>query len=342
VGIENEQQRRANQFLRQFRRGRENLDKLTDAGVRDVERLVREFREEIKDRLRSILPSDPKAPFLIRQLPAIANEIDSAVQELAQRANARINENLASAFDAGGKVSFDSIKAAGVAVAVPSISPEILATLSSVKDNVILGLAERMGDRINSQIRQTAVGLQPASQAIRNIERLLRTSDQVRPGLRRRIGFGIQAETIVRTETMRVFSNAQQSASEQIATTIPDLRKRWLTSPRNTRRGHKEAEDRYAPGGQIGPIKISETFRVSEFSRIGNTKFITVTKGGSRVIMLDTRQPRRGGRIITDRMLFPRDPGASPANVINCTCTVIDVLPDLEDATDRAKGIISA
>ena len=199
----------------------------------------------------------------------------------------------------------------------------------------------RLGERINVQIRQAAVGLQPASGAIRNVERLLRTSEEVRRGLRRRIGFGQQAEAIVRTETMRVFSNAQQAASEQIAQTIPDLRKRWLISPQNTRRGHKEADDRYAPGGETGPIRIDQKFEVTEQSRTGRTEFITVGNGGQRVINLRAPIVRRG-RVITDRMLFPRDPSADVANVVNCTCTTLDVLEELEDATDRARGIISA
>jgi len=340
MATEREKQRKANKFLRQFAQGRAGLDKLTNAGIRDVEKLIREFKVEIKARLSSLSPVDPKAPFLVRQLPGLTIEVDRALAEMSRLAKARIQENMVSAFEAGSKISFDSIKAAGVPVAFPSVSPEILRTLASVKDIVLDEIVSKLSQRINSQIQQAAAGLVPASGAIRNVERLLRTSEEVRRGLRRRIGFGQQAEAIVRTETMRVFSNAQQAASVQIAQTIPGLRKRWIVSSQNTRRGHQDAHDRYAPGGETGPIRIDQKFQVSEHSRTGRTDFITVTRGGKRVIKLDQSIARRG-RIITDRMLFPRDPSADVANIISCTCTSLDVLPELDAATDRAKGIIS-
>ena len=49
---------------------------------------------------------------------------------------------------------------------------------------------------------------------------------------------------------------------------------------------------------------------------------------------------RRGG-LITDRMLFPRDPSASAGNVIQCRCVIIDIVPELEESMDKVKGIIS-
>jgi len=325
-------------FAASFKDSRKALDKLTKDGAKRVESLVRELRREIKGRMASIIPGDLNQPFLISIVPGIQAEIDAALAEYSRLANSEMIERLQSSFDTGSKVTASAFKAAGVPSTFPSISPELLQTLSANATTVLDELVSNLGVKINQQIRLAATGLEPASGAIDKISNLLKTSEEVRKGLRRRIGFTFQSEAIVRTEVSRAYSNAQQLASEQISETIPELRKRWLTGLRK-RRGHIEVENKYDIGGEIGPIPIKDRFEVKDFSRTGRSDFFTGKRNGQRVYKRKGGFTRRGS-IITDRMLFPRDSSASVGNIVNCSCTILDVIPDLEESINKALGIL--
>ena len=117
---------------------------------------------------------------------------------------------------------------------------------------------------------------------------------------------------------------------------VPGLRKRWVTVL-GRRRGHRETERRYAVGGEIGPIRVDQRFEVRDFSRTGRSQFFTLN---GRAVRVD-RPAQRRGRIITDRMLFPRDAAGSVGNVVQCTCIVVEFLPEIEEAQRRARGEVA-
>lgn len=330
----------AERFVKAYDRSRAQLTRLTNRGVRDIERVLRDFRVEIAGRL-ALLVENPAQPFTIRVTPQITTEIRRSIDDLVRTANPGVQASLEKAFDLGSSVTASAFTAAGVPITFPTLSPSILASLGATTENVLTELGTRLGDRILREIRLSAAGLEPSSAAIGRIDDFLRTSTEVRRGLRRRIGFGFQAESIVRTEIPRIFSNAQQAASEQISQSVPDLRKRWVTTLRK-RRGHREAEARYATGGEIGPILVKNRFRVTDFSRsdfnVGGF-WTTRTEGGAQRVYRG--KPRaRSGRPITDRMLFPRDPAGSAGNVVNCTCIVLEVVPSLERVGNRMLGVL--
>ncbi len=332
-------------FLAAYTASRNRLGQLTAQGIRNVERAIRELRDEIGARLLAFTGAADE-PFRIALVPRLRAEIDEALESFRIGASGEIQARLTDAFDLGGRVTATAFQRAGLPVLFPSISPELLSVLRASVENVLAEIVSDLGDRIGQQLRFAAVGLEPSSAAISRVANLLRTSTEVRRGLRRRVGFGFQAESIVRTEVGRMFSSAQQAASEQIAGTIPDLRKRWVTTLRQ-RRGHVDVERRYATGGEIGPIPVSQRFKVTDFTRTGRTSFLTLggriqpqfgTVVGQRVVR--TKPFTRRGRIIVDRMLHPRDPAGSAGNVISCTCLVIEVIPEIESAVSRALGIV--
>jgi len=92
---------RAEKFARAIEKSRQQLDKLTRSGARNVEKLIRELRNEVRSRLISFSPVDSAAPFLVRELPAIASEIDGALEVLSRQAKREINERMADAFETG-------------------------------------------------------------------------------------------------------------------------------------------------------------------------------------------------------------------------------------------------
>ena len=324
---------RAEKFVKAFQNSRDSLLKLGDATARGIDRLVVELRGDIAARLADFNPAEP---FASRVLPEIDRSIRDSLDALRRRGGAAVTEAMGEAFSLGGGATAGAFRAAGAQLAVPSVSPEILSSLTGTFENVFTEVTDGLADRIMREVRRSATGLQPASRTISRITDLLKTSEEVKKGLRRRVRFSFQAEEIARTEIGRVYSNAQQAASEQLADSIPKLKKRWLTSPRNTRREHKEAEETYAPGGAKGPIPVKARFRVTDRSRTGRAEFLTVS---GRVVRVKSYS--RKGRPVTDMMLFPRDPSASPGNVVGCTCSVLEVVPELDEAVDRAAGILT-
>jgi len=334
-------------FVKSFADSRKSLFKLSDAAVINLIALMKDFREDSLERLRFDRPSDPRDPFNVRILPDLEASLNNSLDALKQRSGQEIEEKLALGFDLGQGTTARALVAANIPSAFPQIAPSVLATLSRDSVNVYSEMFDELGTAITNQVNRSVAGLQSSSQAMSKINRLLRTSPEVRAGMRRRVKFAFQAEEIVRTEMGRVFSSAQQAASEQLADSIPGLKKRWLpVGDAHVRRGHREAGDIYAPGGEIGPIPIKQKFKILDYSRIGSSKFMTLGgksspkgfTGGLTVIGVKTFQRR--GKLIVDKMLFPRDPSASAGNVVQCRCVTIDVIPDLEKTLDKSLGII--
>ena len=346
--LKEDESKNAARFVKSFRDSSDDLFKSSDKAVKRLIAVLDDFAEEFKRRLEFFLPSDIDAPFLTKVIPQIKQGLAQAISELNTIAQKDLLNNLEDAFDLGAIVTPNAFKSAGLPIAFPVLDAEILKVLSRDAVNLWIESTKRLDEKITTQLNRSAAGLQPASQAIVNIERELRTDPVLRRGgIRRRTRFAFQAEQITRTELGRIFSVAQQNSSEIIASdSIPDLRKMWdTTGDTRVRRGHKDAERIYKPGGSIGPIPIKSRFVVKDFSRTGFSSFLTLGKkikpkgfkGGQRAVPL---RFRRRGRVITDRMLHPRDPSASAGNVILCRCVVMDIPPDLEKALNKVIGLI--
>ena len=327
-------------YLQVWRRASDALAREKEEAVLDLIRLINIFTGSLILQLGAF-GLDPADPVRSTSVPLIAREIRSALARLNVQASKRILESITVGAEGGGGVLAGALRAVQIPMAAPPVTPELIASLARSTSVTFSEILSDLGDRMINQVRTASVGTISPGQAVRNIERMLSTSEEVRQGLRRRIGFGFQAEAIVRTEVGTAYSMAQQLASEQISGSIPDLRKRWVTALAE-RRGHREAEDRYAIGGSVGPIPVREKFIVRDFSRIGRSTFMTVGRGGGRAgrRVIRTKPFTRRGRIITDRMLHPRDLSASAGNRINCTCLVLEVIPELEMASQRVSGIL--
>ena len=327
-------QQQIEQYARQYANARQQLNGLTAAGTDQIARLLRELSDDISGRLATF--ASPSDPFLDRLLPTIASDIQDSIDILVRGASTEMGQALTSAFNLGGRVTTNALNSVGLGLAFPSVTPELLAASSAATGGIFADFGTRLADDILLQIRTSAVGLQPSSGAIRRIVDILQTG-----GAGERINFAAQGEAIVRTELGGIYSSAQQDAAEQIANTIPGLRKSWVTTLRK-RRGHREAEAAYAPGGSIGPIPIRARFRVTDYSRTGPAQFLTrrTAGGGQKVAKVATYQRR--GRLIVDNMLFPLDPSASAGNRVNCTCLTIEVVPGLEEEQARAVELVQA
>ncbi len=323
--------RRAAEFVATYRRAARDVTRLSAQGARLVVARIDEFRREITDRIRALRVAEPGAPFALRIAPQIEAEVQAALSTLIQGASADVAEILGQAFAAGSAVLPEALSAAGLGVSIGTgISPALLTTLQAANADLMTEVFSGLGERIARTVRQSIAGLDSSSATIEKVAELLRTSREVRVGLRRRIGLGFQAEAITRTETGRAFSAAQQAAAENAGEIIPGLRKRWISRAR-IRGGHLavEAETRE------NPIPVKQRFQVTDFSRTGTSSFFTGRTGAGVQFVYRTAARARQGIPRTDRMLFPRDPSAGPGNVVNCACMVIEIPPGLEDSIEQ-------
>lgn len=313
-------------FRRTYDRSRGELNRLSRRTAASLEGVIRDLRGEVLALIARSAALD--APFAAVNIDAISANIDIAVQQLARRADFEMGSSLINAFDIGARVTPSAITAVGVPVAFPSISPAILTALTAETSAILTELANDLRADIDRVLRAGVAGLKPTSEVIQDLTNLLRTSE-IRLGQRARIQSAFRAETIARTELGRVYSSAQQATSEAMSEIVPGLRKRWVTVI-GDRRGHLEAERRYAVGGSTGPIPINQRFEITDFTRVGSSEFFTLN---NRAFRRKKGPTARKGRIKIDRMLFPRDPAGSVGNIANC------LLPDNEIEGEFLAGL---
>lgn len=327
---------KAARFVQSFSRSRADLQKLSNRGARNIVRQLRDLRGEIKQRLVSA-SGDVLVPFTTSQIPSIQASINDAISQFSGSASSELISQFDEAFNLGSTVTASGLRSVGIPLSNPGVSRQVLTTVSNISGTLVQDVSSQMGARINAAIARSTFGLEPAGNTIRLIDNMLSTQTRVRREGLRRTGFGFRAETIARTEINRVYTSSQQGASQILSNSIPGLRKSWLTATDGrVRKGHKQTENRYRPGGSIGPIPINDRFEVKVFSRVGRSEFFTF--GGRRVRV--SKPALRRGRVITDHLLHPVDPAGSPGAVINCRCTVMDVVPDFEQSVERALGVI--
>ena len=327
--------RRARLFLAVHRRARADVLRLSEEGARRLVVRINEFRREITDRMRDLRVAAPGAPFELRLAPQIEAEVQAALTTMISGAAGDVRTQLLAAFEAGVALVPEAFGAAGFGTSIgQGVSPALLATLDAAAADLMTETFAPLADRISRAVRLSIAGLDSSAATIERVAEILRTSREVRAGLRRRVGLGFQAEAIARTEIGRAYSAAQQAAAERAGDIIPGLRKRWIT--RAGIRGEHlavEAETRE------NPIPVKQRFRVTDLSRTGFTDFLTTRTGfgAQRVYRVrpDERPVARRGQAREDRLLFPRDPAGRPGSVINCTCTVLEIPPGLKDEIDK-------
>ena len=117
----------------------------------------------------------------------------------------------------------------------------------------------------------------------------------------------LRAEAITRTEIGRIQAMATQASLEQTEKLVPDLMKSWNHSRNkgpDARKGHIEAD-------------------------------------GQRVYIKDAFSVRPGPGYPYEKMMFPRDPSATPRSTIQCGCVVTPWRAKWEEfERDLAAGLI--
>ena len=331
----------AKKYAAQFYATKRELQSVTADGAKRMAEIIAELRGDITDKLKSHSPGDPDAPFTTRILPSLTKSINESLDSYLTDAGDVLNSGMGGAFELGAGDLLKAVEVGDIEIGTfaPSVSKELLVALSNASGDVLSEITSDLGESIITQIKLNAAGLQPASYAIQRISRMIADSDEVENNLRKRIGFDAQANAIVRTEVQRAFSVAHHASATEFSKVIPGLKKVWIASG-NGRRTHEEAEDRYSVGGSEGPIPVESFFEVEDDSMTGESEFFTFSgRGGQRVAR--TMMHPRSGVSHWEKLLFPRDPEGSPGSTINCSCSVLELVPGLEEAGDVEEEDVS-
>lgn len=319
---------KAERVARAYRKAREQLGGVTDKGAQNLLKLIREFQKEVVRILARYSPDDPNAPYSVRILPEIIRALDDSIDELRRRGLAEIEKRTGQSFDLGFNLAVSAVALGSGLDFRPFVSPGLLLSLVRGPAFAYSEMTSKLAARIDAEIRNQALGIKSNTQTMAAIAKMIEDSPEVEQGQRKRTTFASQAEMIMRTETGRLFNSAHQATSEDASKVVPNLMKSWSATS-TARRGHLEAERKYAVGGSTGPIPVRMKFEVTDYSRTGVTEFLTIrTGGGAQRVALVKPYTRRGG-IIIDFMLYPGDPEASAGNWANCRCIAFNVFPDL-------------
>ena len=216
------------------------MAKALDAQIRQTLRLARQFEnagaKEVKailDQLRRqivirIVEAGEISPSLAAQ---IKEEVDRLMQQFSARLSQQMSANERRLFIKGVQSVDAAIKGAGLVVALPFVSEQILTTLAAYNADLITGVLEPARMAIRREIALGVMGQKPVTEIVKAIGRNL-TSPSVFGTLYKR------ALAIYKTEMHRVQNEGANTRMTQAQQRVPDLRKMWLHSHQGIPRPH--------------------------------------------------------------------------------------------------------
>jgi hypothetical protein len=265
------------------------LDKLREHEETVIRNALAQL-ERLRAQIEAKIASEDLSEFMMRKFRAIQRDIEVSIREFEDKLKDSLLKDLGKAFEIGIEMADEPIKAAFLSISNTPISSEALRVAAVFSADLIQGLSNDVRAKVNGVLRRAALGTMTTQEAIDEIGR------SIDKGAFKSIA--ARAETIVRTEVLRIQSIATQLRQEANKKTIKgtgyELFKRWLpTHDARTRASHLLAE------GQTQ--EIDEPFTV-------------------------------GG----EELMFPRDPDGSPENTINCRCTAESVVERISIPLKRA------
>ncbi len=243
---------------------------------------LRDVRAEL---VAAVTALDANTPARRQYDEAIA-ALDRALAGWASRYAVDLRGIYGDAWQAGIAVATEPVVAAGRHVAV-AISDDLFDIAVRFVPDLISGIRDDMRRRVAGEIAAVVTGGRPIRDAVTNIGRTVRS-----PGHLRTVA--ARARAIAVTEAGRVQATATHVTMLRTAETAPDLRKRWLNSRLpNARPEHVAADERYAPGGAVGPIPVDVDYQVAGY-----------------------------------QAAYPRDPRLPAGQAVNCHCVSVPWFPD--------------
>lgn len=260
------------------------IDEAEKIGVNQFLKAVDTMREKI---LIAILEQDIN--------PMTIEQIKSRINGITDTFNAQfkdlLSENQRRQFIRGIQVVDRAISSGNLRQAVPYLDEKLLNTLRNYGANLITNLTDDARKKIAQAIDLASMGEKPTWSTIREIGRNLKDPSIFGTIARR-------AETIMRTESMRISQLATVERIKQYQATIPDLKKEWLHS-------------------HLG------------FPRVGHLRLDGV------IIKANDKFKLIGEDGIVYMISAPNDPLLPPSETINCRCKVLPVIGRYEKQMEK-------
>lgn len=230
------------QFQRKVKQLIRNAERLEDAEVKKVIRLLNTARRDVAATVAS-------TEWQAYHLPQMKAAIERAMQEFGSQYGVDLRDAQRSFWEQGVDRVDLPIRQVGIYAAIPEIDTTALAILQGYSTDLVDGLSRDALRRINQELTLGIMGQRSPYEVMQAIGRNLRD-----PSVFRSIAH--RAETITRTEAGRVLEAAGQARLESAIRVVPGLMKEWYYghSPKMPRLDHMIAH------GQ--KRKVDEPFNV--------------------------------------------------------------------------------
>lgn len=218
------------------------VGRLEEQAVRRALALLTEARRRIVARLAEV----PEGAFLASWLPRLQAEIERAMRGYAVQYGRYLDEQAREMFGLAARTVGGPLKAAGLALRLPGLDPNLLDILQGFRAGLVTGVADDAIRAMTTELQLGALGGLSPFQLQRRVADILRTQPNA-AGV-----FGTvasRAEAITRTELNRAFNLASEASNQQLVQaaeqTFPEWRprKRWLNAgDARVRPAHRRAE----------------------------------------------------------------------------------------------------
>lgn len=268
-----------------YRRKLDEINRRFERMENDTVRQMRDMLLQLRRDIGGELATTDFEAFRLRELTA---NIDRLVADFDGSLKAAMNGSIRQAYTDGALAVVEPLTAAGVSAGFFSPNQALLNTLLDFSADLITGVTSELIQKVTGQIRMASLGQTSVFDVMKEVTRIL----GVDAGKRQVVGgIAARAETIVRTETMRVFNLSNYSQMKVTAQQVPGVLKRWVaTGDSRTRPSHLNAHI----ATMNNPIPVDQPFIV-------------------------------GGR----EMQYPLDPAGPAKETVNCRCRPQIIHPDI-------------
>ena len=234
------------------------------------------------------LPADASS-YSRFQLQELKRAVERASEDFDRLLTGELKSAQESAFDRGKEtVDRTLTDAIGAPPSIAGLSRTQLLVSQSYSADLVKGLSGAMRDRLNATLSRAFLGGKSVTEIMTEIGRSIGQGN-----------FGIvsrRAETIYRTEVLRIQSIATQARLEQAVARGVDAKKMWVDAGTTA----KPRPWHLAINRQVQPV--NDPFEI----------------------------PAGGPGGASEKLMFPRDPAASAENTVNCGCQEFPWLDSFE------------
>ncbi|MEW6210783.1 MAG: hypothetical protein AB1631_20630 [Acidobacteriota bacterium] len=259
---------------------------------RSIERALKLLNELRRDVI-VLMAESGASQFTMSVYRQIKAAIEYRIDDFERELTTSFNKNLSRAFDLGTEmVEKPSIEA--LQTPIIGISRQPVQVAAAFSAELISSLSIATKEAINRVLRRAVLGVLPISDAIKSVGRSLTSAGPFK-------SLALRAETIVRTEVLRIFSIAAHARMQASAKAAQDLGwvllREWSTAKDRRVRGNKSSD------------QFSHILAHGQFRRVDQPFDIPILLKGIPTGF--------------EQLSYPRDPKGSAANTINCRCAAL-------------------